>query len=138
MISIVVLLYFLDFGISRFPESPSNASKIIERCIEDVALEKVPKHIRHHTPIYVGATAGMRLLWLVPCNCKLIFYDILCMDRIKCFSGVVLRLLQTWLSTSFLIPRHKVYSAPTCQALKFTCQKNSSRETNQTTRRIFF
>lgn len=33
--------------------------------MDSIALKKVSKHNRKHTPVYVGATAGMRLLWYV-------------------------------------------------------------------------
>lgn len=45
----------------------------MKNCIEDFALLKIPKHSRHHTPIYFGATAGMRLLWYVNYSLFIIF-----------------------------------------------------------------
>ena len=50
-------------GISSFKDNPEQAGLVISTCIDTIAIKSVPKHDRSQTPIYVGATAGMRLLW---------------------------------------------------------------------------
>lgn len=49
-------------GISSFKDNPEQAGLVISTCIDTIAIKSVPKHDRSQTPIYVGATAGMRLL----------------------------------------------------------------------------
>eukprot|EP00112_Aurelia_sp_Birch-Aquarium-sp1_P010641 Seg2266.4 transcript_id=Seg2266.4/GoldUCD/mRNA.D3Y31 product="Ectonucleoside triphosphate diphosphohydrolase 1" protein_id=Seg2266.4/GoldUCD/D3Y31 len=49
-------------GISSFKDDPDKAKDVIKICMDSIALKKVSKHNRKHTPVYVGATAGMRLL----------------------------------------------------------------------------
>jgi len=51
-----------DVGIASFKDNPSNASKVVEGCIDKYALSKIPTSSRPRTPVFVGATAGMRLL----------------------------------------------------------------------------
>ena len=58
-----LLNYLTDVGISSFRNHPSNVTRVIDSCIEKFALNKIPKRSRHNTPVFVGATAGMRLLW---------------------------------------------------------------------------
>nr|XP_033785957.1 ectonucleoside triphosphate diphosphohydrolase 3 isoform X2 [Geotrypetes seraphini] len=48
-------------GISSYGNNPQGAAKSIEDCIEKVK-EKIPSHQQNSTPVYLGATAGMRLL----------------------------------------------------------------------------
>eukprot|EP00794_Sanderia_malayensis_P018327 gene18327-20148_t len=49
-------------GISSFKDDLKVVKDIISTCIEAVALKNVPHHDRRVTPLYLGATAGMRLL----------------------------------------------------------------------------
>ncbi|XP_074145184.1 ectonucleoside triphosphate diphosphohydrolase 2 [Sminthopsis crassicaudata] len=48
-------------GISSYAENPSGAGESLKDCL-DQALKDVPKKRRSATPLYLGATAGMRLL----------------------------------------------------------------------------
>ncbi|XP_078498174.1 ectonucleoside triphosphate diphosphohydrolase 2 [Lissotriton helveticus] len=48
-------------GISSYADNPPNAGKSLEVCLNE-AVEKVPSERHKLTPIYLGATAGMRLL----------------------------------------------------------------------------
>ena len=48
-------------GISQYTNDPSQAGKSLEPCL-DVAHNAIPAGLRRETPIYLGATAGMRLL----------------------------------------------------------------------------
>lgn len=48
-------------GIANFANNPEEAGKSLERCISQ-AKEAVPVNKHVDTPIYLGATAGMRLL----------------------------------------------------------------------------
>ncbi|XP_029442932.1 ectonucleoside triphosphate diphosphohydrolase 3 [Rhinatrema bivittatum] len=48
-------------GISGYGNNPQGAAKSIEDCMEKVK-EKIPGHQQNSTPVYLGATAGMRLL----------------------------------------------------------------------------
>ena len=56
-------MFVIDVGIASFKDNPSNASKVVEGCIDNYALSKIPSSSRPHSPVFVGATAGMRLLW---------------------------------------------------------------------------
>ncbi|XP_043422742.1 ectonucleoside triphosphate diphosphohydrolase 2 isoform X1 [Prionailurus bengalensis] len=48
-------------GISSYADDPSRAGQSLVECL-DQALQEVPKESHVHTPLYLGATAGMRLL----------------------------------------------------------------------------
>ena len=67
-----IILIFLDEGISSYTSQPEKAGHMITKCIEDVVLKTLPHRDVKKTPIYLGATAGMRLLWyalfLLCCN----------------------------------------------------------------------
>ena len=49
-------------GISSFYKNPEDAGKSLDSCIENKAKKLVPSYARDKSPIYLGATAGMRLL----------------------------------------------------------------------------
>ncbi|KAM9325887.1 ectonucleoside triphosphate diphosphohydrolase 2 [Gastrophryne carolinensis] len=48
-------------GISSYWQNPPDAGKSLEECLNQ-AVEDVPSHRHSITPLYLGATAGMRLL----------------------------------------------------------------------------
>ena len=48
-------------GISEYTDDPTKAGESLEPCL-DVAHDAVPPGLRAETPVYLGATAGMRLL----------------------------------------------------------------------------
>ncbi|XP_047556583.1 ectonucleoside triphosphate diphosphohydrolase 2 isoform X4 [Lutra lutra] len=48
-------------GISSYADNPSRAGRSLVECL-DQALQQVPKERHRDTPLYLGATAGMRLL----------------------------------------------------------------------------
>ncbi|XP_075762098.1 ectonucleoside triphosphate diphosphohydrolase 2-like isoform X3 [Pelodiscus sinensis] len=48
-------------GISSYVENPSDAGKSLESCLQQ-ATSDVPRERHRLTPLYLGATAGMRLL----------------------------------------------------------------------------
>ncbi|XP_040316195.1 ectonucleoside triphosphate diphosphohydrolase 2 isoform X2 [Herpailurus yagouaroundi] len=48
-------------GISSYADDPSRAGQSLVECL-DQALQEVPEESHVHTPLYLGATAGMRLL----------------------------------------------------------------------------
>ncbi|XP_072859577.2 ectonucleoside triphosphate diphosphohydrolase 3 isoform X2 [Pogona vitticeps] len=50
-------------GISSYGSNPQEISKPIDDCMNKVK-EKIPFHLHRSTPVYLGATAGMRLLRL--------------------------------------------------------------------------
>lgn len=50
-----------DPGISHFEDNPSQAAKSLEPYME-FAKDMVPEIEIPHTPVYLGATAGMRML----------------------------------------------------------------------------
>ena len=63
-LSVIVLMHiFVDIGISSFENDPDKAGEMIKKCIDGVALKFLPHKDVKKTAIYVGATAGMRLLW---------------------------------------------------------------------------
>ncbi|XP_057306310.1 ectonucleoside triphosphate diphosphohydrolase 8-like [Hydractinia symbiolongicarpus] len=51
-----------DSGISSFEKDPDKAGDMIRKCIEKIVLKSMPHKDVKKTGIYVGATAGMRLL----------------------------------------------------------------------------
>lgn len=51
----------LGGGISSYAADPSRAGQSLVECL-DQALQDVPKESHVGTPLYLGATAGMRLL----------------------------------------------------------------------------
>jgi len=51
-----------NHGISSFDENPEKAGDMITKCIETVVLKVLPHKDVRKTPVYLGATAGMRLL----------------------------------------------------------------------------
>ena len=51
----------LGGGISSYAHDPSRAGQSLVECLEQ-ALRDVPKDRHAGTPLYLGATAGMRLL----------------------------------------------------------------------------
>lgn len=52
---------FIGDGISSYVINPSGAGQSLSECL-DVAVASVPVSQHKTTPIYLGATAGMRLL----------------------------------------------------------------------------
>ena len=48
-------------GISSYADNPSGAGQSLVECLNQ-ALRDVPKERHAGTPLYLGATAGMRLL----------------------------------------------------------------------------
>ncbi|XP_076855560.1 ectonucleoside triphosphate diphosphohydrolase 1 [Brachyhypopomus gauderio] len=48
-------------GISSYSDKPTLAGESLKECM-DQAREVIPVHRHHETPVYLGATAGMRLL----------------------------------------------------------------------------
>ncbi|KAJ7322532.1 hypothetical protein JRQ81_018819 [Phrynocephalus forsythii] len=50
-------------GISSYGSNPQEISQPIDDCMNNVK-EKIPFHLHRSTPVYLGATAGMRLLRL--------------------------------------------------------------------------
>ena len=48
-------------GISSYVNNPEKAGKSLEPCL-DQAKEYIPKNQHAQTPVFLGATAGMRLL----------------------------------------------------------------------------
>ncbi|TNN30920.1 Ectonucleoside triphosphate diphosphohydrolase 2 [Liparis tanakae] len=48
-------------GISSYAGSPGGAARSLEVCL-DAAVKDIPKYRHHQTSLYLGATAGMRLL----------------------------------------------------------------------------
>ncbi|XP_043912866.1 ectonucleoside triphosphate diphosphohydrolase 1 isoform X3 [Protopterus annectens] len=50
-------------GISSYANKVQNAGKSLQNCM-DKAMEDIPKRRHSETPVYLGATAGMRLLEL--------------------------------------------------------------------------
>ncbi|CAH1245902.1 ENTPD3 [Branchiostoma lanceolatum] len=49
-------------GIAQYSDDPTKAGPSLDGCLSTVAMTAVPAHARADTPIYLGATAGMRLL----------------------------------------------------------------------------
>ncbi|XP_026170883.1 ectonucleoside triphosphate diphosphohydrolase 1 [Mastacembelus armatus] len=48
-------------GISSYASAPQKAGESLTECMQE-AVHRVPKKRHHETPLYLGATAGMRLL----------------------------------------------------------------------------
>uniref|UniRef100_A0A672KYQ7 Ectonucleoside triphosphate diphosphohydrolase 1 n=1 Tax=Sinocyclocheilus grahami TaxID=75366 RepID=A0A672KYQ7_SINGR len=48
-------------GISSYSNNPKGAGASLQECMQE-AKQKIPTHRHHETPVYLGATAGMRLL----------------------------------------------------------------------------
>ncbi|XP_050980890.1 ectonucleoside triphosphate diphosphohydrolase 1 isoform X2 [Labeo rohita] len=48
-------------GISSYSNNPVGAGRSLQKCMEE-AKKTIPAHRHHETPVYLGATAGMRLL----------------------------------------------------------------------------
>lgn len=48
-------------GVSSYAGERGGAGRSLEPCL-DQALKDIPKSRHHLTPLYLGATAGMRLL----------------------------------------------------------------------------
>lgn len=48
-------------GISSYSANPQGAGESLQECMEE-AKQKIPAHRHPETPVYLGATAGMRLL----------------------------------------------------------------------------
>lgn len=48
-------------GLSSYAKTPSEAGSSLQKCL-DTAEEKIPWLLKKYTPVYIGATAGMRLL----------------------------------------------------------------------------
>lgn len=62
----ILLYYFLLYtypggGVSSYAGERGGAGRSLEPCL-DQALKDIPKSRHHLTPLYLGATAGMRLL----------------------------------------------------------------------------
>lgn len=49
-------------GISSFVSDPAEAGQSLQGCITNTAKKLIPSYLRKRSPIYLGATAGMRLL----------------------------------------------------------------------------
>ncbi|XP_033102855.1 ectonucleoside triphosphate diphosphohydrolase 8-like [Anneissia japonica] len=49
-------------GISSYVETPEKAGPSLEECFDTTALHSVPRKDQEETPVFLGATAGMRLL----------------------------------------------------------------------------
>ena len=49
-------------GISSYQQNPEKAGKSLENCIKSTAKKLIPSYEHENSPIYLGATAGMRLL----------------------------------------------------------------------------
>ncbi|KAF7705393.1 ectonucleoside triphosphate diphosphohydrolase 1 [Silurus meridionalis] len=48
-------------GISSYSGTPDKAGVSLKECMDEAKMT-IPKHRHHETPVYLGATAGMRLL----------------------------------------------------------------------------
>lgn len=48
-------------GISSYSETPQKAGQSLKDCMDE-AKKIIPTYRHHETPVYLGATAGMRLL----------------------------------------------------------------------------
>ena len=48
-------------GISSYASNPARVGESLQGCLEE-ALALIPKAKHHETPMFLGATAGMRLL----------------------------------------------------------------------------
>lgn len=56
-------------GISSYAGQNGAAGMSLEKCL-DQAVKDIPKEKHQNTPVYLGATAGMRLLkWVTVCVC---------------------------------------------------------------------
>lgn len=49
-------------GISSYVANPDEAGQSLESCIKSKAKKLIPSYLQDKSPIYLGATAGMRLL----------------------------------------------------------------------------
>lgn len=49
-------------GISSYVSNPDEAGQSLQSCITSTAEKLIPSYLRNRSPIYLGATAGMRLL----------------------------------------------------------------------------
>lgn len=49
-------------GISDYKTNPEEAGESLQKCIDDKAKRLIPSYVHGKSPIYLGATAGMRLL----------------------------------------------------------------------------
>ena len=49
-------------GISSYASDPAEAGQSLQGCIKNTAKKLIPSYLRKRSPIYLGATAGMRLL----------------------------------------------------------------------------
>lgn len=54
---------FVD-ELDKFEDKPSEAGSSLTQCLNNASAE-VPWAIKQYTPVYLGATAGMRILRLV-------------------------------------------------------------------------
>ena len=64
-----LLYYNIDFcyiidELSKFADKPTEAGSSLTKCLDE-ASDEVPWAIKQYTPVYLGATAGMRILRLV-------------------------------------------------------------------------
>lgn len=59
--TVQTLLLFLGDGISSYVQKPPAAGESLKKCL-DIAKAAIPEGERKTTPVYLGATAGMRLL----------------------------------------------------------------------------
>jgi len=57
----VYLFILIGDGISSYVENPQAAGESLKKCL-DIAKAVIPEGQRKATPVYLGATAGMRLL----------------------------------------------------------------------------
>ena len=49
-------------GISSYVADPEQAGQSLQSCIKSKAKKLIPSYLKDKSPIYLGATAGMRLL----------------------------------------------------------------------------
>lgn len=61
MRSVIVFITRSGGGISSYVGQQGAAGHSLEACL-DQAVKDIPKERHHVTPVYLGATAGMRLL----------------------------------------------------------------------------
>ena len=52
----------LGGGISKYVSYPGGAGKSLKGCLKSTAERLVPSYIQNKSPIFLGATAGMRLV----------------------------------------------------------------------------
>ena len=61
----ILILFVVDGkvkGISSYRADPEQAGQSLRSCIKSTAKKLIPSYLQDKSPIYLGATAGMRLL----------------------------------------------------------------------------